>query len=866
MRFSRFLGWALAATLTARAAEPLNPPVPLAPLAAESASRNAIAGLAARRAQEMGLPTIAVGLYRELLAAPGADRQALTLELASALLDEGRPDEASALLFGLSAGHNAAWHLREALAQADLGKFELAEHEVAALHPNDLSAEDHAWFLFLQGRLAAARGDFEGGRGFFTQAMAAAPTELARARFFIARENESLRLGQVNEQGLRDMQQNAIRFQGTQTGYDSERNYAVMLSALGRRSEAVAALQSDILSLPAPERARADDFRLLLGLIAGAADGEGRAALRQLLETGSDPDRQRAALQLLANASASEPGHAQFRAELDKLLPGPHPILADLFLFRAQWALGDKDDAAAAENAQAMLDRFPGSALKGYALAVLTGAAWDEHRYRTAADFARQARAAFGPGEAGSQMGVLVAEALFRAGAQAGGGDDFRGAAEAYAAALAAPPANVPVGELMFQRIEAEILAGALDRAGAIIDESAGNPAFGNDERWQAEYNLVRALQLHGAVASARARINRLLAGSPAGLPADLSLRARLAWLRAQIAFDAEQFKQTLQLTTDLMPSLQGLAPDLRAEISGTAQLLRVQAYFELRRDDNAKAALAQLRADAPGSQAAIRSYLIEAEHYAQQDEIVEAQQILRKLADDFPQSPDAPYALLQSAYLAERLGQDKDLQAAGGLLHELIKNYPDSDLVFDAYLKAGDIARERNDFPDAEDAYKYLTNNYPPQSPDVILAKLALADCDLAQAATDPSGHGERARSLYEELLDRVDAPTDVRVEAGYKLGEILVKGHLPAEAQTRWFRDVVQAFLLDPAKAAELGPRGREWMTRTLLDLGDLAQADGKLDEAQTAWRLILEKKLSGAHLAQAKLDELTAAAPKP
>jgi outer membrane protein assembly factor BamD (BamD/ComL family) len=865
MRFLRFLGWALAASLTVRAAEPLNLPVPFASPPAASAGSNAITGLAAKQAQQMGLPTIAAALYRQLLSLPGADRQALTLDLATALLDDRRPAEASEILFGLSSGHNAAWHLREALAQADLGNLSLVEHELTALRPNELSAEDHAWYLFLEGRLAAAQGDRQRAEGLFRQAADSAPTELARARFVLARENDRLLLGQVTEQGTREMLDSAIRFQGTPTGYDAERSYAAMLNARGRRSEAVAALQSDLLTLPAPERARADDFRLLLGLVAGAADGEGRAALRQLLETGSDPDRQRMALQLLANASGSEPALSQFRTELDKLLGGAHPILADLLLFRAQWALRDQDYAVAAEDAQALLDRFPGSSVKSYALAVLASAAWDEHRYRTAAEFARQAGTAFGPSEQGALMAVLVAEALFRAGAQAGGGDDFRGAAEAYAAALAAPPPNVPVGELMFQRIESEIRAGALARAGSIIDEFARNPAFDNGDRWQAEYNLVRALQLHGDVAPARARLDRLLSGPPQGQPADPSLQARMAWLRAQISFDAGEFAQTLRLTADLLAALGGLAPELRAEISGTARLLRAQAYFELRQEPDAKAALAQLRAEAPGSEAAVKSYLIEAEHYAQQDEIVEAQQILRKLADDFPKSPDAPYALLQSAYLAERLGQDQDLKEAGGLLNELITKYPESDLVFDAYLKEGDVLRERNQFPLAEEAYKHLTDHYSPQSPDVILAKLALADCDVAQATAD-SGHEERALSLYEELLDRADASADVRVEAGYKLGKILVQRRLVGEAETRWFRDVVRAFLLDPQQAAELGPKGREWMTRTLLDLGDLLKDDGKPDQAQTTWRLILDKKLPAAHLAQAKLDELASGGPRP
>ena len=178
---------------------------------------------------------------------------------------------------------------------------------------DELTARDRPWYLFLQGMLVDETDPGRAGN-FYDEAEKAADSDFSRARFILAHEQALLRMGPVNEGMADQARQNAERFSGTAIGYGFERAYAVTLDALGRKSEAVEALQRDLLSLPATERTRADDFRLLLGMIAGGADGLGRVALIQLLETGGDrdeaaKDRQRVALRLLASA-LDRPGPA----------------------------------------------------------------------------------------------------------------------------------------------------------------------------------------------------------------------------------------------------------------------------------------------------------------------------------------------------------------------------------------------------------------------------------------------------------------------------------------------------------------------------------------------------------------------------
>lgn len=844
---------------TSWAQAPLNRPVPL--LNAEtsiSAGTEAERFEAAQRAQEMGFPSVAEEIYRGLAEDARVDRARAALGWATALLDQGRASEAQRVLDAHAETHGAAWHLRAGLAAAQQRKFDAARNEAGQVKVEELAENDRGWAYFLQGVIAEAGGEMPKAREAFEQAENAAGSEQAKARFVLAREQTRLRTGAVSEAVLEETRRNVERFQGRRIGYDYAKTYAAMLDAAGKKSEAAAVLQKQLLATPAEERGATDDFRLLLGLIAGGGEGAGRAALAALLATGSDATKQRVALQLLARDATRPAARAQLRADLDRLIAQTpaHPILEDLLLTRAQLALQEKDYARAEDDARALLQRFPGSLLKANALGVLTSAAWEQRRYRTAADLGAKAAAELPPGEMRAQFNVLVAEAWFRAG-------DFRTAADAYAAALREAPAGSAAGDLMFQRLLAEIETGRLDAAQTMLDQMARDPAFTPELRWQAEWNLARALQLRGETAAAYERVNRLLAEAPAAGLSD-ELRARMGWLQARLSLDAGAPERTLQLADALVANGEKLPDTLKAEIGSTAALLKAEALFALGREPDALAQLQKVRGDFPKSDAAVYSYIVEADHYAKLDKTVEAQQLLTKLVDEFPGNTYAPYALYQAALQAERRGQDANYIEANKLIEQLVTRYPRSDLVFYARLKQGDLLRKLNQFPQAQQVYETLVNNFSQHS-DVLVAQLALAECHNAQAAADP-GHAEAAATLFEHLRDRGDAPVDLRVEAGYNLGYTLTRRGQVARAQQVWWQDVVKAFLLNQDVAAQLGAKGRYWMARTLLELGASFEQQAKLEEARNAWSLILQAKLPGEALARARLARFNVPEAKP
>jgi tetratricopeptide (TPR) repeat protein len=865
MRLLTALAPLIAVSASLAALEPLNAPVPLsARPPGISPGEAAYDMVSAARAEALGFPSTAVTIYRELLAAPGADTGRLTLSLASALLDDGDVPGAGRALDSYQGQRGSAWHLRAGLVAAHEQRFDQARAELASTRFGELDPPSRGWYFFLEGMLADASAEPAQAGPLYQQATAAAVSDLQRARFLLAEEQVRLRVSRVTDEQLAADRKNAEKFQSQKIGYGFTREYAIALAAIGRRPQAIDVLQNALRMLPQDERSEVDHFRLLLGLIAGASDGVGRHELFELMTSGSDPELQRVALELLGRNSPSGPRRTELGETLDKLIsePKPSPILESLLLCRAQLALtearaGANESASlyarAEDDANALLEKFPGSPLKAHAYAVLAGSAWEQLRYRTAADYAFKAGGEIPAGPTRSEFGVLVAESWFRAGLQGRDAGDFRSAADAYAAALRSRPEGVRPGVLMFQEVQSEIEAGALGAAVSVMDELTRDRAFDPDDRWEAEWNLARSLEVQGKTDEAYERVNRLLRGSSSGnLRPDL--RARMAWLQARLSYDAKKPEETLRLVDSLSALTSGLPSGLGTDIISTSALLRAQANFELGRDAAAEETLNRLRADFPTSDSAVYSYIVEAERSAQQDKVIDAERLLTKLADNFPSSPYAPYALYQAALQAERLGTDANLREADKFLENLVTKYPRSDLVFAARMRQGDLLRELNQFPQAQRAYESLVNNPASNPSDTILAQLALAECHNAQSADNPS-HADSAKRIFQDLVERMDAPDDVRVEAGYNLGVILARTNRD-KAQAVWWSDVVDAFLLNPSRPRDLGPKGRWWLARTLLDVGALYEQEGRLEEAKRAWMLLIDSGLPGDSLARQRL----------
>jgi TolA-binding protein len=819
----------------------------------------------ADRALQMGFSATAAGSYREILRAPGlsADTaQRVTLSLVTALLDGGEIREADKLLQAYDGPKTTAYQLRSGLIAMVDRRVGAAKAAVAAGKVEDLPAVDVGWWYFLQAQIADAENDIERRNAANAQANAAAVSELQRTRFAVAQDFAMLRRAPLDETRLAALKKSVEDNQGRSIGYEIVRIYARALAGADRKDEALVLLQRQLATVPPSERNTTDQLRLVLGMIAGERSSTGRNAFKELLRSGQRPETQRIALSLLASGATTEAERTQLKRDLQDLIDAPtaHPIVEHLLLMRAQLSLRDKQYAAAEGDARSLLDKYPGTPLKTEALGVRLAVAWDLKRYQAAADLSAQLRAILPPGRERAELGVLQAEAFFRA-------RDYKSAADAYDAALREAPAVVSAGVLIFQRVFSDIRANQLESAAKQLDEAANNPALDPLNRWQAEWNLVKEMQVRGQSEAASARVDRLLASGAEGVPEEL--RIRLMWLRAKLAYDSSEAEVALtqaDAVLDALGKASSVDAALRANVSSNTQLLKAQALLLLKRDKEAFETLEKLRKDHQGSSAAQNSFLVQAGYLEQLGDLARAQGVLQSFVDaeEYKASPYVPVALYRIALILERQGLDRHLREAyEKMLERLVRDYPNDEMVFYARLKQGDLLRKLNDFSSARQIYENLINNQS-KHPEVLLAQMALANCLFAQGTNSVVNY-ESASTIFERVRDLPSAPVDLRAEAGFMWGNALAKRAQtlqPQQAREQMAKaqsvlwSVVDSFLLDPNAAKQLGATGPWWIGRSLLELGQIHEAAGRLDEAQRAYQLIVDKKLPGILQAQAKL----------
>lgn len=813
---------------------------------------------AADDALALGLGRDAAFLYGEVLAAgvpePLAERVRLRRLSAWLAADDVRAAAAEVLAWtGL---RGAAFELRAGLVAFREGRLAAATEALARTDAAALDEHDAAWREFLAAALAESRGDLGAASAGFARAAERAVSPAQRAQFSAAQTQVRLLSGDTGEDLERQLRAQVRDFADSLVGLQYAQQLAVVLARQGRRDEALEFLQAQLRGLPAGEIAARDGFLLLTALIAGPEGGVGRTALERLVVEGRNTDWQRSGLARLHATREGPAGTASLLGLLDTVIASPtHPVRVDALLVRARIRAERGQLADAEADATAALEGARGTLLERDALAVLAAVSWQQRRFLTAAGWLTRLRDAAVSREDRSRLNALLADAFFAAG-------DFGSAAAAYAAVQVDPPPGVEPGPVLFQRAESELRAGRVEAALAALDEPAAALVPGV-ERWNAEWNALRALRGAGRPDDARARVERFAeAGATDAL--DPRLRVRFLWLRARLALETGDAAGSLRHVDALEAYLDSLAPGslsdaLASEVRSTSALLRAEALLGAGQADLARDRLAEVRTRFAGTRAAAYSYLVESRERAAAGELAAAELLLNDLVGGYPQSEFAAPALFEAALLAEQRGTPVSMADAIARLERLIREYGASPLVFAARMRQGDVARRQGRFEAAQQVYEAAIASST--GADRLLAQVALAETLLAQG--DDPARFDTATSLLERVLDVPDAADELRIEAGYKLASAFLSRGVEDRARAV-FAGLLAPYLAGERDPAGLGATGRYWLARCLLDHAQSAERAGDPRLARTAYRLHEASGLPGGSIARARLARLAEPSP--
>jgi len=725
----------------------------------------------------------------------------------------------------------------------------LSEIDAAKLLPEDLS-----WFYLLQGLSAEFSGEAEVVAEAFKKAQESAVSDVQRAFFDGLILREELLKPSIDDSLVNTTRNRWKRYSGTANAYPYIRQYAIILYRRGDVEKAVEIINQELAAVGSGyENRQREQLLLLKGALYGVDTLSGRDTLRALLREGKNRETMATALQLLAGASG-----ASEQAELEDFLSvlidraEPHPLIGQLYYLRSQLALSRGETSLAESDAKLLLEEFPGLSeiTSVYRLLAYAALQRDPSQYRAAADFLIQMRDQSELVSEQKMLNRLIGDCYFL-------NEDYLNAVDFYKAAQPNLTGSSQEPILFLRLVTAAIRSGQIDMALQQIDAADFNESIPIEDQWRAEWNVVQALQAKGDSVAAWARVRTILQNTAGGsVPTALDLRLR--WLEVRLAIllgELDGVEERMNLLLNRIESMPGDTMESVEIEQLLTEVLLLKADFLFKKGDSVAGieSLQKLRTDFAKSSAAERSYLTESGYYASIGDFQSAKKTLQDFVKAYANSIFAPQALYEAAIYCERLGSAEFTQAVR-ILDDLTKRYPTNPLYFSARLKQGNVLRKMNNFAAAQIIYENLIQSFP-DHPSRYLAELARAECMLALAKDDPAQLQNTALAL-ERLIDIPDLPAEFQVEVSFKWGFTLQQLGAEEEAQ-RVYSMVSSRFLLDDQ--SQLGPTGRYWLSRVLLELGTQLEKDGALAEARRVYRKIVAYNLPGRNLAQSRTNRL-------
>lgn len=878
-------------------------------------------------ALEAGLSAIAADLYADAIAAANTHeiRERAHLGLAGAQLDRNDPGGALKTLAFVK--NSPAKSVRLALAHAALGnppRAETALNSISAIEFGGLSTHDRSWYCIAQGLVALAERKFESAKSLFAQAEAGYDhkTESPQRRQI----RMLYALAWIRERGLlpddefATLRENTKKYKDSQIGFELAKELAIELNRRGDKSGASELLRNLIFSPARPlSQNEISETLFLRGIILGADNKEGRVCLYDVIRKKSDPDLQMQSLQALGAAVAQTAPDAtaavarEIFEELSEIAAGsPDTRTLDLLnLTRAKviFPLNTADARAKAERAaNAVLEKTPNSPYQPDALRILASVAWKNKSYRRTADYLLKLKNIVLPAKQ-PHLGLLAADALFLA-AQSSPAE-LPAAAAAYAAVQPLIIDPDEFGAVLFNRVDCELknnnIAGALQAVAEARETVAGYEKKPAPEIFfRCEWAIIDKLRREGNINEAAERLTRLLAENPR---IGDSFRFRFLWQQAQLAFAAGNYKRAGEIAETVAKELRQLPPNAPDELAknkekiiSQADFLRARSNFALGESERAENELRALRKNFAEEEAAAESYIFEGSAFSAKGDHAAAAEAFEKAyrkyrQTDLPsdrQNPSLNKVAALALFLAARetviVGQNgAGLVAytrAQDLYEQFAAEFKNNELVTRANLAQADLYRLSDDFDHAALLYGDIAKNSP-GTRDGRCAELRRADCILAKAVKSNTAGNvaaantqiKNAAEAYQLLFERPDQWPDMTAEAGYKWanaisllkpdpnevarGEAAIRNEA---VKSHWF--VVRQLTAGEKTFAALGT-GRFWLARSLFDIAQLYEQQGKFEDAREAFRYLLdcnrkvegtpEHALPGENLARKKLEEL-------
>ena len=841
MRIGRAILWviaALACVAPAFAQETdEDEPLSTAKLTVEEAGRLLATG---RAAYEDGLYRLAGRRLEELVAgAPDKRRQAEgALWLARVQLAMEQPEQALATLETHGGQVRAqALAANYALARAQ-ARFALAQLPEAAAELDGFrekyAAQDAApAALRLLARIFMARRDWTGAQDVVALIEARHPDspEAPAAGLDLA---EAMAAAGRSDAAVAALARIETNYAGQVWSERAALKTVELQLAQGRPPQTMDRLREMAANKSLRPETRAQGYRLVAEAL--GSESNYPVALKMIdrsVDAAVDPlqrlESQVAKARLLLQSGATAEGRELLRSEAAKMPDATRAARLQLGLADELARMGKWSEAA--EEYQVWLDAFAGAPGMAQVLAGRGWALWSDGRPEEAA--AAYAQAVDRETDAARRLELLqkLGDAQFAA-------RQFSQAKDSYAAALAAAPTgSVAAARAQLQLADAELELGATE-AGEIRLLDLGRAEPPTEFSRAAAMRLGALYEDRGALESAIEQYGRVVEACAEPEPCAQALLAR-----GLIRYRMGAFATAMEDFTRIRDQLPQTKPAEQAEF------MRGWCFYLLGKDAEALRVCEQFLADHPASEFApdVRFWI--GEHAFNRGDFEAAERRFAEVAAEYPDSPRAADALYWAGRAATARRKYLD---ANEHFNALMARYPDSARLAETLLAQGDVLSELGQFAAAILAFNEVIVKFP-QAPEALVAWGRKGDCQYTLGQENAARY-EEALLSYRTLLDFAGAPTDLRLQAGYKVGRCLEKMGRASAALDRYM-DVVYAFLQEASPPAE----ANVWFTRAAFGAAALQENAGRWPEAARIYGRVAESGVPAAAEARARMERI-------
>ena len=604
--------------------------------------------------------------------------------------------------------------------------------------------------------------------------------------------------------------------------------------AAGERPQTLDRLQALAGNTNLLPETRASGYRIVAQAL--GAETNLAAALDMIersLAAAGDPaqrlESQAVKAQLLLQAGRLDEGRRLMRAAAAQLPDEGRAARLQLGLADELSRMGRWDEAA--EEYQAWLEAFDGAVGTADALAGRGWALWSAgHPEEAAAAFARAGDLESDPARR-LELRQKRGDAQFAS-------RQFAKAKASYAAVLAANPADAALAaRAQLQLAETELALGETE-AGEIrlLDLSRSGKS--------AEFSRAATMRLgalyedRGALETAMEQYGRIVAACD---EPETCAQALLA--RGLIRYRMGAFPAAMEDFTRIRDQLPQTRP------AAQAAFMRGWCFYLLGKDAEALQVCEQFLVEHPDSEFAPEVSFWLGEHAFNGGDYAEAERRFVEVATAHPDSPRAADALFWAGRAAT--GR-REYLAANEHYNDLMARYPDSPRLAETLLAQGDVLSELGQFPAAILAFHEVIVKFP-QSAEALVAWGRQGDCQFTLGQENPDRY-EEALLSYRTLLDFAGAPTDLRLQAGYKVGRCLEKMNRGTAALDRYM-DVVYSYLQETQPPAE----ANVWFTRAAFAAAALQESAGHWPEAAKIYLRVAESGAPAAAEARARMERI-------